>query len=216
VGLALRRRGASAGSAVAFWLANPTLNLAVLAWITFALGWQWAAIRGIVGLALVAGAAVVVSRLVPSFAGDPDIAATSREESGPWALRWLTTVVRLTLLLVPVLIVLTLILGAVRAYLFPAITPEWANNPLVILGFAVAGMTFPIPTGAEIPIIQTMRSYGLGAGPAGALLLTLAPLNLPSLAMVSHGFPPRALAALAGLTALAGVVAGGLAMAFGL
>ena len=40
-----------------------------------------------------------------------------------------------------------------------------------------------------------MLSLGLGAGPAGALLMTLPPISLPSLAMVSRSFPPRVLAA---------------------
>jgi uncharacterized protein len=70
-----------------------------------------------------------------------------------------------------------------------------------------------IPTAGEIPIIQTLQAFGLGAGAAGVLLLTLAPVSLPSLAMLSRSFPVRVLAALAGLTAATGLVCGLVAIA---
>jgi uncharacterized membrane protein YraQ (UPF0718 family) len=219
VGLSLRRSGASAGSAVAFWVGSPTLNLAVLAWIFFALGWQWAALRFLVGTGLVVAAAALVTRLAPQQMVVPagvEAATVSSDAPGPWIVRWLFCVAKLTLILVPVLIVLVLLMGAARAYLFPALSPDWANSFPALVGLAVAGMAFPIPTGAEIPIIQTMQTAGLGSGPAAALLLTLAPLSIPSLAMVAHGFPMRVLVALAGLTVLAGVVAGLLAMLLGI
>lgn len=70
---------------------------------------------------------------------------------------------------------------------------------------------FVIPTAGEIPIIQTMLAFGMGAGPAGVLLLTLAPISLPSVVMV-RAFPWRLLVVLAGLTAIVGIVAGGAAV----
>jgi uncharacterized protein len=94
--------------------------------------------------------------------------------------------------------------------------PELGNNLLVIVGLAVAGMLFAIPTAGEIPLIQTMLGYGVGAGPAGALLMTLAPLSLPSLVMLARTFPTRVLLALAGLTVALGILGGLLAMALGL
>ena len=98
----------------------------------------------------------------------------------------------------------------------PAAGPELGNNLVLMLGLAVAGTLFVIPTAGEIPIIQTMLGYGMGAGPAGVLLLTLAPLSLPSLAMVARAFPWRVLVVLAAATAALGLVAGGVAIVAGL
>ena len=60
--------------------------------------------------------------------------------------------------------------------------------------FAVAGTLFVIPTAGEVPIIQAMLSLGMAAGPAGALLMTLPPISVPSMAMLGRSFPPRILA----------------------
>jgi uncharacterized protein len=73
-----------------------------------------------------------------------------------------------------------------------------------MLALAVAGTLFVIPTAGEIPIIQTMLSFGMGAGPAGVLLLTLAPVSLPSLVMVGRASPWRLLVGLGLLTAALG------------
>jgi uncharacterized protein len=75
---------------------------------------------------------------------------------------------------------------------------------------------FAIPTAGEIPIIQTMRGFGMGAGPAGALLLTLAPVSLPSLIMVGRVFPKRVLAVIGASVLVAGIAAGFIAVALGL
>ena len=93
---------------------------------------------------------------------------------------------------------------------------RWTPIFVAIVALAVAGTLFPIPTGAEIPIVQTMMGFGLGSGAGAALLLTLAPVSVASLAMLRHGFPTRVVLLLAGLTATAGVVAGLLAVVFGL
>ena len=50
--------GAGAGSAIVYWLGNPVLNPAALVFIGFVLGWQWAALRLVLGVALV----VIVGR----------------------------------------------------------------------------------------------------------------------------------------------------------
>jgi hypothetical protein len=77
-------------------------------------------------------------------------------------------------------------------------------------------MLFVIPTAGEAPIIQAMLALGVGAGPAGALLMTLAPVSLPSLAMVAPSFPPRILAMVAGAVVLFGIAGGALAVGLGL
>jgi len=61
VAVGLRKRGASVGASVAFWLGNPALNPAVLAFSFFVLGWQWTVLRAAAGVLLVLG--VVPSRV---------------------------------------------------------------------------------------------------------------------------------------------------------
>jgi hypothetical protein len=73
-----------------------------------------------------------------------------------------------------------------------------------------------IPTAGEVPIIQAMLSLGMGVGPAGALLMTLPPISLPSMAMLARSFRPRILAVVAAAVVLFGVIAGLLAQDFGL
>jgi hypothetical protein len=218
VGLALRRSGASVGSAIAFTLGNPTLNLAVIAWIALAIGWQWAALRLVVGAILVFGAAALASRFSVTSAVPPETVSESLEfdTKENWVVRWLRSLFRFAVVLVPMMVVLVVVLGAARAFLFPAIGVDWGNSPVAVVAFALAGALFPIPTGAEIPIIQTMMGFGLGAGPAGALLLTLSPISVASMAMLTHGFPVRMVLLLGALTVLAGIVAGTLAIVFGL
>ena len=215
VALGLRRSGVSLGAATAFFLGNPTLNPAVLVFLLFTLGWQWALLRLVLGAVLVFGGAYLATRMGGVLAGPvPEAASPSvPPTTGSWGVRWLRALGRLVVQLVPEYIVVVAILGFARAFLFPAAGPDLGNNLLVLVGLAIAGTLFVIPTAGEIPIIQTMQGFGVGAGPAGVLLMTLAPLSLPSLLMVSRAFPPRVLAALSGATVLLGLVAGGLAMA---
>ena len=218
VAIGLRRTGASLGSAVAFFLGNPTLNPAVLVFLLFTLGPQWAALRLALGIVLVFGGAALAERLagprlVPTDAVPVEPAPAA--ETGPWALRWLRALARLVVQLVPEYLVAVGALGFARAYLFPAANPDLNAGLLVLLALAIAGTLFVIPTAGEIPIIQTMMAFGVGAGPAGVLLLTLAPLSVPSLLMVAKVFPPRVVVALAALTAAVGLLAGLLALALG-
>ena len=54
-----------------------------------------------------------------------------------------------------------------------------------------------------------MLALGVGADPAGALLMTLPPISVPSLAIVSRSFKPRVLVTVT-LTVVAFGIAGGL------
>ena len=101
-------------------------------------------------------------------------------------------------------------------FLFPAAGPELGNNPLVVIGLAIAGALFAIPTAGEIAIIQTMRGFGMGAGPAGALLLSLPAISLPSLVMVWRVFPKRVLGLMLAATIAISILAGLLAIGLGL
>ncbi len=109
---------------------------------------------------------------------------------------------------------LVLLLRAARAFLFPHIGPEIGNSLLWIVAFAVAGMLFVIPTaGEEVAIIQAMLSLGMGVGPAGALLMTVPPVSMPSLAMLAKSFPGKVLGFVAVAVVVFGVVGGGVAVA---
>ncbi len=114
----------------------------------------------------------------------------------------------MALWLIPEYIVLVLLLGAARAWLFPHVGPEVGESLGWILAFAVAGTLFVIPTAGEVPIIQAMLSLGVGVGPAGVLLVVLPPISVASLAMVGGAFRLRLLATVAvGIVAI-GVVGG--------
>ena len=213
VAIGLRRSGVSLGAATAFFLGNPTLNPAVLVFLLFTLGWQWALLRLVLGIVLVFGGAWVALRVGGSLAGP--VPAQARPDSQPtdaWGVRWLKAFARLVVQLVPEYIVIVGVLGLARSFLFPTAGPDLGNSLLIMAALAIAGTLFVIPTAGEIPIIQTMLGFGMGAGPAGVLLLTLAPLSLPSLVMVGRAFPWRVLVVLAVSTAVLGVVAGGVAV----
>ncbi len=114
--------------------------------------------------------------------------------------------------LIPEYVILVLLLGAARAWLFPVMGPEIGNHLGWVLAFAVAGALFVIPTAGEVPIIQAMLALGVGVGPAASLLMTLPPISVPSMAMLSRSFPPRILAVVGLAVVLFGVAAGLLAM----
>jgi uncharacterized membrane protein YraQ (UPF0718 family) len=213
----LRRAEAAPGAALAFWLGNTVLNPATLVFMGFVLGWQWVELRLGLGLLMVFGLGYMVNRL--SGPGDTvvAVAATERGEAGNQSIlsRWLGILVRMMVRLIPEYIVLVLLLGAARAWLFPHIGPDLGNQWILIVGLAVAGMIFVIPTAGEVPIIQAMLSLGMAVGPAGALLMTLPPISLPSLVMVSRSFKPQILAMVTVAVVLFGIAGGYLAVALG-
>jgi uncharacterized protein len=71
------------------------------------------------------------------------------------------------------------------------------------------------PTAGEVPIVQAMLALGVGAGPAAALLLTLPPVSLPSIAMTKSVFSSRVLALVAATILVVGIAAGFAAVALG-
>jgi uncharacterized membrane protein YraQ (UPF0718 family) len=219
----LRKCRAAPGSAVAFWLGNSVLNPATLVFMGFVLGWHWSALRLALGIPMVFGLGYLLNRMNAGKDRTVDAAdmpalpasAIGADESVHPFKRWLGIFVRMTLRLVPEYIVLVLLLGAARAWLFPHVDASVDNHLLWIAGLAVAGALFVIPTAGEVPIVQAMLSLGMAAGPAAALLMTLPPISLPSLAMLAKSFRPAELATVfAGVVAI-GLMAGGLAIAFG-
>jgi uncharacterized membrane protein YraQ (UPF0718 family) len=211
----LRRGRAAAGAAIAYWLGNPVLNPATLVFVGFVLGWRWALLRLALGLPMVLGLGWLASRMTAgrgAAAATPAVAPEAASPGTPFA-RWLRILARMTLQLVPEYLVLVLALGAARAWLFPTIGPAIDNHIGWIIAFAVAGTVFVIPTAGEAPILQAMMALGMGVGPAGALLMTLPAVSLPSLAMIGRSFPPRVLVMVAAGVVLFGVEGGALAVA---
>jgi uncharacterized protein len=215
----LRERQASPGGAIAFWLGNSVLNPATMVFMGFVIGWQWSALRLALGVLLVFGLGYLVNWLVsPQETAKADARLAqliADEESGSVFAKWLNIFVRMALRLIPEYIVLVLLLGAARAWLFPHVGPEIGNELGWIVALAVAGTLFVIPTAGEVPIIQAMLSLGMGVGPAGALLMTLAPVSLPSLAMLGRSFRPYVLSIVAVSVVVIGVIAGLLAVGLG-
>ncbi|HEY4030988.1 MAG TPA: permease [Caulobacteraceae bacterium] len=214
----LRQRQAAPGAAIAFWLGNTVLNPATLVFMGFVLGWQWTGLRLALGLPMVFGLGWLANRMTsPKEAeqAEASLAAIKAEPQTAPFRRWVSILCRMSLRLIPEYLVLVLLLGAARAWLFPAIGPQIGNELVWVLAFAVAGALFVIPTAGEVPIIQAMLSLGMGVGPAGALLMTLPPISLPSMAMLTRSFSPRILAVVAAAVVAFGVAAGLLVQDFG-
>lgn len=216
----LRARNASPGGAIAFWLGNSVLNPATLVFMGFVLGWQWSALRLVLGLVMVFGLGWLANRFVSHeevLEADVRLAMFAQEQAevGNVFARWLKLFVRMAVRLVPEYIVLVLLLGAARAWLFPHIGPEVTSSLGWIVVFAVAGMLFVIPTAGEVPIIQAMLALGMGVGPAGALLMTLPPVSLPSFAMLFGSFRTRVLMLVGAVVVAFGIAAGLATVALG-
>lgn len=216
--LGLARSGSAAGPTLAYWMGNPILNPATMVFMGFVLGWRWTALRLFVGLLLVFGVAYLANRFVrpedlravapPARAVGTDIA-----EGSLW-FRWVRVLWQMVIGLVPEYVGIVLILGAARAWLFPAVTPA-TSGVLWTVGLAIAGTLFVIPTAGEIPIVQTLMAFGLGVGPAAALLTTLPPVSLPSLVMLGKSIPVRVLVLIAASVVLLGVLSAVIAVGLG-
>lgn len=195
VAVGLRKKQVSVGASLAFWLGNPTINPATLIFMTFVLSWRFTLLRLVFGLLLTFGVSYLANRFAPHAAVPAPAAAedsrTDNREPDSFAIRWLRSIGLMILNIVPAYIIAVLLLGAARAWLFPSVSEGMSNSLLAVIGFAVAGTLFVIPTAAEIPIIQTLMSFGLGAGPAGALLLTLPSVSLPSFLMIAKHYPQK-------------------------
>ena len=135
-------------------------------------------------------------------------AAADAEARKPFLQRWLPALWQLFLSTVPVYVITVLALSLARVWLFPHVDGALGDGVLWIVFFAVVGTLFVIPTAAEIPIVQGMLALGLGTGSAGALLLTLPSVSLPSLLMMRDVLGTRLLWTVAGWVALVGVLAG--------
>ena len=206
--------GQSMGGALAFWMGNPLLNPATLVFMGFVLGWQFALVRLVAGLATVLTVATLVQKWVKEAATQPvavpDVQAEASQ--GGFFSRWLRALWTLFWNTIPVYILAVLVLGAARVWLFPHADGVVDNTLFWVIAMAIAGCLFVIPTAAEIPIVQTMMLAGMGTAPALALLITLPAVSVPSLIMLRKAFPAKALWLTGGLVALCGAIVGALAL----
>ena len=212
VAASMRRSNVSVGAALAFWIGNPVLNPATLVFMGFVLGWGFTAIRLVAGIVLVFGVSLLAQRIsgpeaLPEAAVEA-VAHVSEKDPQPFLARWGKTLWQLFWSTIPIYILAVLVLGAVRVWVFPHLDGAMANGLLWLVPLAIIGTLFVIPTAAEIPIVQTMMTLGMGTGPAVALLMTLPSVSLPSLFMLRKDFDARVVVTVAGLTMLVGVVCG--------
>lgn len=213
--VSMKKKNLSNGAALGYWLGNPVLNPATIIFMGFVLGWNWALLRIVMGLILVVGASWVGDHWMQQKKGAEASSITEVEPPAdePATLaRFLSALGRLMVGLLPEYIVIVLVLGAVRAWLFPAMTPAIGHSLWLMLALAVFGTLFVVPTAGEIPIIQTLMDYGLGTGAGGVLLLALPAVSLPSMAMVSQQIAKKDMAKVAALVAVAALITGFLAM----
>ena len=209
VAIGMRQRRASVGSVVAWWMSNPLLNPATLIFMGFVLGWGWTLFRVVFGIAMVIGVAFLAERYAgPRESASPVI--PDEPSSGSFLTRWARELISLAIRLVPEYIVLVLLLGVARIWLFPALDAH--NSIIWIVAMALAGMLFVIPTAGEVPILQAMFALGMGTGPAGALIMTLPAVSLPSLAMMGRVFSLQTRLVVAAGVVLSGIAAGLAAM----
>ncbi|WP_018549511.1 permease [Streptomyces sp. LaPpAH-108] len=228
VAVSLRRSGASTAATVAYWLGNPLLNPAVVVFLLLVAPWQWTVVRVVIGVVTVVAGAVLVSHLAdrrrrasagPAASGQSravgvPVASAPGEPAGPKdvALRFLRTLTRMTLVLVPEYLLVVLLIGAFRGWMLPLTQDAVGHGmPTVVAATVIAailGTLFVIPTAGEIPIVQGLAVLGLPAGVLGALLITLPAISLPSMAMVGRTLGWRLTTATTVLVVLAGLLGG--------
>jgi uncharacterized membrane protein YraQ (UPF0718 family) len=208
------RRGAPTSSVLAYWLGNPTLNPAVLAFLAIVAPWQWFAVRLLVGAVLVFGVTALIGTLFGRDA-PPAVPVPVEEGDGPAPRRFAAALLRLSATLVPEYAVVVFAIGTFRGWIFPLDggSGHWAVAALIAA--AALGTLVVIPTAGEIPILLGLSAAGAGAGVLGVLLITLPAISLPSMVMVVRSLSLRVTLATAAGVAATGLAAGGLLWAIG-
>lgn len=217
VAVSLRRTGVPLPSVVAYWLGNPVLNPAVLVFLALVGPWEWAATRLVVGVGLVLGAATLAARLAPGRRVDPtsaDVAPESTEADSPSLVRFVRSLVRFTLTLVPEYLGLVVLVGA-AAHLLTLDAGWVTDGGVALVAVAVLVLLLVIPTGGEIPVLLTLAAVGASPWVLGLVLLALPAVSLPSLLMVGSSLTWRVTAVTAGVVVAAGLVAGAVLLALG-
>jgi len=206
VAVGLRRSGTPLAPTVAYWVGNPMLNPAVLVFLALVLPWQYVAVRIVVGLMVVLGAAVLTGRTgEPAQAPPPGDVAPAAVTVGELPRHYLRGLSALVLVLVPEYVVVVFAVGVVSTWASDFSALATAGGVMAVVLVAVVGTLLVVPTGGEIPVVLALAAAGVGSGPAGALLITLPAISLPSMVMVARSLSWRATLTVAGV-----VVGGGL------
>lgn len=165
------------------------LNPATLLFIGFVLSWPFALLRLALGVALICTVVWYANRLDesnPLSHTEPRPAPIEDPHSSiqDVSAAWLRALWREVYTILSGYILIVLLLGAARAWLFAPTLTIANSGALGIVALALAGTLFVIPTAGEVPIIQTLVGLGMGIAPAAALLLTLPAISLPSVFIV--------------------------------
>jgi len=163
-----------------------------------------------------AGSAVVTRLFEPKAAdGDQALPAELRPAGDPdpvrlsqFPVRFARSLVRLAVILIPLYLVVVYALGFLSGWLSDFAGLDARFGIVAVLICALLGTLLVIPTGGEIPVILALTAVGVGAGTAGALLITLPALSLPSMVMVGRALSWRITLAMACVVAVAGLVGG--------
>ena len=216
VAATLRRSGVPTSATLAYWLGNPVLNPAVLAFLALVGPWQWVATRLLAGVVLVFGVTVVVARLA---APQERLREVELDDVPEYRLadaprRYVLALARLCATLLPEYAVVVFLLGLFRGWLFPFDGSAARWGILAIVAAAALGTLVVLPTGGEIPIVQGLAAAGVAAGVQGALLIALPAISLVSMAMVVRELSLRVTIAAAIGVAATSVAAGVLMSVF--
>lgn len=210
VAAGLRETGVRRSAALAYWVGNPLLNPAVLIFLAFVLPWQYTAVRLVFAVLIAVGASALIGRWVTGRNDPvPDPSPASATVSS-LPVRFLRSLGRFTLILVPEHILLVFLIGLLAPWLTGVFGLEAQLGAGAVLVVAVVGTLLVIPTGGEIPIILTLVPLGVGAGVTGALLVALPALSIPSMVMVGKAMGWRTTAAMGVAVAVSAVLAGGM------
>lgn len=212
----LRKRGVGTTASLAYWLANPLLNPAVFVFLFLVAPWQFGVTRLVVGVAVVLGGSVLVTRLFGPRAGaerplPPELSSPAEPDPvrlSQFPSRFARSFLQLSVILIPAYIVVIFLLGYLSGWLSDFAGLDARLGILAVVACAVIGTLLVVPTGGEIPVVLALTAAGVGAGTAGALLITLPALSLPSMVMVGRALSWRVTLAMAGVVAVAGLIGG--------
>jgi len=211
VAIGLRRSGAPAGATMAYWLANPLLNPAVLVFLALTMSWPFVTTRVAVGILVVLIAAVLVSRTFSTVTVQtPEALPADPQHWGELVTRFGRALGRYLVVIVPEYVILVLLVGLFAGWLsdFAGLADHAGLFSLLIVG--LIGAALVIPTGGEIPVIVGLTAAGASYGVAGVLLITLPALSIPSIIMVARHFGTKQTLLVTGWVVIGGLVAAAL------
>lgn len=131
------------------------------------------------------------------------------EDERPSLARFIRSLVRFTITLVPEYLVLVALVGA-AAHVFTLDAGWVSGGGLAVIAIADVVLLLVIPTGGEIPVLLTLATIGASPWVLGLVLIALPAVSLPSLIMVGRSLTWRVTAAIAGSVVAAGLAAGAL------